>query len=122
MVPPTTALIANGEVSELALRDDRVLLRGDFTRVGRYRGPVVGICNGFQVLCEAGLLPGALQKNAGLKRFGRPGDPLTTQSSAPQDRACSQGNCNSTKCLQPGVEQHQQVPCPGCRRSVRCRR
>jgi phosphoribosylformylglycinamidine synthase I len=30
-------------------------------------GPVIGICNGFQVLCEAGLLPGALQKNAGLK-------------------------------------------------------
>jgi phosphoribosylformylglycinamidine synthase I len=30
-------------------------------------GPVVGICNGFQVLAEAGLLPGALQKNAGLK-------------------------------------------------------
>src|SRR5438128_11816259 len=29
-------------------------------------GPVVGICNGFQILCEAGLLPGALQKNAGL--------------------------------------------------------
>ena len=30
-------------------------------------GPVVGICNGFQVLTEAGLLPGALQKNVGLK-------------------------------------------------------
>lgn len=30
-------------------------------------GPVVGICNGFQVLTEAGLLPGALQKNRGLK-------------------------------------------------------
>lgn len=29
-------------------------------------GPVVGICNGFQVLCEAGLLPGALTRNAGL--------------------------------------------------------
>ena len=29
-------------------------------------GPVVGICNGFQVLCEAHLLPGALQKNRGL--------------------------------------------------------
>jgi phosphoribosylformylglycinamidine synthase subunit PurQ / glutaminase len=28
-------------------------------------GPVIGICNGFQVLTEAGLLPGALQKNAG---------------------------------------------------------
>ncbi len=30
-------------------------------------GPVIGICNGFQILCEAGLLPGALQKNAGMK-------------------------------------------------------
>jgi phosphoribosylformylglycinamidine synthase subunit PurQ / glutaminase len=30
-------------------------------------GPVIGICNGFQVLCESHLLPGALQKNAGLK-------------------------------------------------------
>jgi phosphoribosylformylglycinamidine synthase len=28
---------------------------------------VIGICNGFQILCEAGLLPGALRKNAGLK-------------------------------------------------------
>ncbi len=36
----------------------------EFARSG---GPVVGICNGFQVLTEAGLLPGALQKNAGLK-------------------------------------------------------
>jgi phosphoribosylformylglycinamidine synthase len=36
----------------------------DFAASG---GPVVGICNGFQILCEAGLLPGALQKNAGLK-------------------------------------------------------
>jgi phosphoribosylformylglycinamidine synthase I len=30
-------------------------------------GPVLGICNGFQILCEAGLLPGALMRNAGLK-------------------------------------------------------
>ena len=30
-------------------------------------GPVVGICNGFQILTEAGMLPGALQKNAHLK-------------------------------------------------------
>ena len=29
-------------------------------------GPVLGTCNGFQVLCEAGLLPGALLRNAGL--------------------------------------------------------
>ena len=33
----------------------------------RAGGLVIGICNGFQVLCEAGLLPGALRKNAGLK-------------------------------------------------------
>src|SRR5690606_6180492 len=37
---------------------------GDFAASG---GPVVGICNGFQVLTEAHLLPGALQKNAGSK-------------------------------------------------------
>lgn len=36
----------------------------DFAKDG---GPVVGICNGFQILTEAGLLPGALQKNRGLK-------------------------------------------------------
>ncbi len=36
----------------------------EFAREG---GPVVGICNGFQVLTEAGMLPGALQKNRGLK-------------------------------------------------------
>jgi phosphoribosylformylglycinamidine synthase len=29
-------------------------------------GPVLGICNGFQILCEAGLLPGALIRNSGL--------------------------------------------------------
>jgi len=30
-------------------------------------GPVLGICNGFQILCEAGLLEGALSRNAGLR-------------------------------------------------------
>jgi phosphoribosylformylglycinamidine synthase subunit PurQ / glutaminase len=38
--------------------------------VGRFAaegGAVVGICNGFQVLTEAGMLPGALQKNSGLR-------------------------------------------------------
>ena len=34
---------------------------------GKSGGPVVGVCIGFQVLTEAGLLPGALQKNRGLK-------------------------------------------------------
>jgi phosphoribosylformylglycinamidine synthase subunit PurQ / glutaminase len=37
-------------------------------------GPVLGICNGFQILCEAGLLPGALVRNAGLKYLSRPVD------------------------------------------------
>ena len=37
---------------------------GEMAREG---APVIGICNGFQILTEAGLLPGALQKNAGLK-------------------------------------------------------
>ena len=36
----------------------------DFARSG---GPVLGICNGFQVLCEAGLLPGALLLNESLR-------------------------------------------------------
>jgi len=35
-------------------------------------GPVLGICNGFQILCEAGLLPGALTRNAGLRFVARP--------------------------------------------------
>ncbi len=33
----------------------------------RRGGPVIGICNGFQIACEAGLLPGALLRNAGLQ-------------------------------------------------------
>ena len=37
------------------------------TRFAGDGGPVIGICNGFQVLTEAGLLPGALQKNSGLR-------------------------------------------------------
>ncbi len=35
---------------------------------------VLGICNGFQVLCEAGMLPGALLRNAGLKYVCKPVD------------------------------------------------
>lgn len=41
----------------------------EFARRG---GPVLGICNGFQVLTEAGLLPGALQKNRGLTFLCQP--------------------------------------------------
>ncbi len=44
----------------------------DVARFASDGGPVVGICNGFQVLTEAGLLPGALQKNRGLKFLCQP--------------------------------------------------
>jgi phosphoribosylformylglycinamidine synthase I len=37
-------------------------------------GPVIGICNGFQILCEAGLLPGALVRNARLSYASKPVD------------------------------------------------
>ena len=37
-------------------------------------GPVLGICNGFQILCEAHLLPGALMRNAGLTFVSKPVD------------------------------------------------
>lgn len=40
---------------------------GPIAELARSGGAVLGICNGFQVLTEAGLLPGALQKNRGLK-------------------------------------------------------
>jgi phosphoribosylformylglycinamidine synthase subunit PurQ / glutaminase len=51
---------------------------GAFARSG---GPVVGICNGFQVLTEAGLLPGALQKNGRLRFLCEPA-PLVVTSTA----------------------------------------
>ncbi len=39
----------------------------DVVRLAHNGGVVIGICNGFQILCEAGLLPGALMRNANLK-------------------------------------------------------
>ena len=42
------------------------------SEMAREGAPVIGICNGFQVLTEAGLLPGALQKNSGLKFLCQP--------------------------------------------------
>ena len=45
---------------------------GALVEFARRGGPVLGICNGFQVLCEAGLLPGALTRNARLRFVHRP--------------------------------------------------
>ncbi|MDP8978611.1 MAG: phosphoribosylformylglycinamidine synthase subunit PurQ [Actinomycetota bacterium] len=44
---------------------------GAVAAFARRGGPVLGVCNGFQVLCEAGLLPGALARNAGLRFVAR---------------------------------------------------
>ncbi len=46
-------------------------------------GPVLGICNGFQVLCECGLLPGALMRNAGLAFQSRPVDVRVETTASP---------------------------------------
>jgi phosphoribosylformylglycinamidine synthase len=51
----------------------------DFARAG---GPVVGICNGFQVLTEAGLLPGALQKNGRLRFLCQPARVVVSSTSS----------------------------------------
>jgi phosphoribosylformylglycinamidine synthase I len=51
----------------------------DFARSG---GPVVGICNGFQVLTEAALLPGALQKNGRLRFLCQPARLVVTSTAS----------------------------------------
>jgi phosphoribosylformylglycinamidine synthase len=61
----------------------------EFARAG---GPVLGICNGFQVLCEAGLLPGALLPNAGLRFVCRDVDLEVVDADTPFTRGCSPGD------------------------------
>jgi phosphoribosylformylglycinamidine synthase I len=46
-------------------------------------GPVLGICNGFQILCEARLLPGALLRNAGLTFVSKPVDVIVERTETP---------------------------------------
>jgi phosphoribosylformylglycinamidine synthase len=54
-------------------------------------GLVIGICNGFQILCEAGLLPGALLRNAGLKYICKFVDLRVENADTPFTNACRQG-------------------------------
>ncbi|MGH9505456.1 MAG: phosphoribosylformylglycinamidine synthase subunit PurQ [Terriglobales bacterium] len=54
-------------------------------------GPVLGICNGFQILCECGLLPGALLRNASLRFVSRPVWLRVENISTPFTRACAPG-------------------------------
>jgi phosphoribosylformylglycinamidine synthase I len=58
-------------------------------------GPVLGICNGFQVLCEAGLLPGALLPNTGLRFVCRQVDLEVVNADTPFTRAYHSGQAIS---------------------------
>jgi phosphoribosylformylglycinamidine synthase len=54
-------------------------------------GPVLGICNGFQVLLEAGLLPGAMVRNRGIKFVSRLVPVRVDATDTPFTRACAPG-------------------------------
>jgi len=54
-------------------------------------GLVLGICNGFQILCEAGLLPGALIRNVGLKYVCKPVHVRVETTDTPFTSACREG-------------------------------
>jgi phosphoribosylformylglycinamidine synthase subunit PurQ / glutaminase len=55
-------------------------------------GPVLGICNGFQVLCEAGLLPGALLLNESLRFTCRQVDLVAAGAESPFTREIAEGD------------------------------
>ncbi len=67
-------------------------ITADLRRFADAGGPVLGTCNGFQVLCELGLLPGALMRNAALHfvcdwvhvRVERAAAPFSTRARAGQ--------------------------------------
>jgi phosphoribosylformylglycinamidine synthase I len=63
----------------------------EVTEFARAGGLVLGICNGFQVLCEAGLLPGALLPNVSLKFVFRQVELEVVDSDSPFTRACDPG-------------------------------
>ena len=54
-------------------------------------GLVLGICNGFQILCESGLLPGALMRNVGLKYVCKPVQLRVENAETPFTGGCRQG-------------------------------
>ena len=61
------------------------------TRFAQSGGLVLGICNGFQILCEARLLPGALMRNAGLKYICRAVHLRVETTDTPFTNACRPG-------------------------------
>ena len=63
----------------------------EVSRFAKKDGLVLGICNGFQILCEAGLLPGALMRNAGLKYICKPVKLRVESSDTPFTNTCKEG-------------------------------
>jgi phosphoribosylformylglycinamidine synthase subunit PurQ / glutaminase len=61
------------------------------TRFADSGGLVLGICNGFQILCEAGLLPGVLMRNVGLKYISKPVQVRVETTDTPFTNACQKG-------------------------------
>jgi phosphoribosylformylglycinamidine synthase len=61
-------------------------------RFARSGGPVLGICNGFQVLCEAGLLPGALLPNTSLRFLCRQVAVTVANADTAWTRGCEPGD------------------------------
>ncbi|MGA7303446.1 MAG: phosphoribosylformylglycinamidine synthase subunit PurQ, partial [Rhodothermales bacterium] len=55
-------------------------------------GPVIGICNGFQTLCECGLLPGALLRNASIRFVCKPVGIRVERADTMFTNACSVGD------------------------------
>jgi phosphoribosylformylglycinamidine synthase len=54
-------------------------------------GLVMGICNGFQILCESGLLPGVLMRNKGLKYICKPVDIRCENNETPFSHGLNKG-------------------------------
>ena len=60
-------------------------------RLAAAGAPILGICNGFQILCEAGLLPGALLTNAGRRFICRPVDLVVTSTRSVLTASAAEG-------------------------------
>ena len=60
-------------------------------KFARSGGMVLGICNGFQILCEAGLLPGAMMRNSGLRFICRHVHIRVEQTDTPFTNAAQKG-------------------------------
>ena len=86
---------------------------GEVERFARDGGLVLGICNGFQVLCEAGLLPGALLPNTTLRFICRQVDVEVVNASIPWTAGCERGQT----AVDPG--QAHDRPLLGARRRAR---